>query len=564
MKKKALLIGLLLISISVLLSAQDIKTPGEKCDYTRYTQYPEISGFLSTISSVSPNLVVKTIAKTDYPNDYNEKRNIYLAIITEKGIASPNEVDREKPTILYICSQHGNEQSGKEAALLLIRELTLGKLKPLLSKVNVLIIPQMNPYGNENDTRRNEQNLDMNRDHIKLESPEVEAAHRVFIRWLPEVTLDVHEMGPSYYQENVGVVSNLNIDQRLQDFSRGKVLPYIEGYLKKKGYTFHEYLVRQILGINAASGANYGLMKTPEKPVIITRYSTTDINDGRNSFGIFNTLSFILEGASDHRVATLKERTLRQYEAMVALLKFVAENKSEIKKLVTSCRRKLIEQGKRFSPRDLVHLRMEYVADPEAPPLVLKRLVPPEPGLLGFMKTDKKKGEKITRDEIIPLKRGEMKVVTYTVPNWRPKVVPRVSVVRPLGYIIPADRSDIVATLLRLGVRVNQVMEDKEIEVEYYRVKEIIPARFDYNPPKKIEVEPIRSKIVVKKGSFVVYTSQLAGNLVPILLEPASSYGLIRYFKYRLVPKAGDIFPIYRLVNPVKLEVIPYMSWLFN
>jgi hypothetical protein len=564
MNKKIFFIGLILVVSPLLLFAQNIKTPAEECGYTRYTQYPEINAFLSSVSAVSPNLVLKTIGKTDYPGDYNERRNIYLAIITEEGITTPQEANRKKPTIFYLCSQHGNEQSGVEAALILIRELCSGDLRPLLSRVNVLIIPQANPYGNENDIRRNEQNLDMNRDHIKLESPGVEAAHRVFIRWLPEVTLDVHEMGPSYYQENVGVVSNLNVDPKLQGFSREKVLPYIEKELKSKGYTFHEYLVRQILGRNTSSGANYRLSRSPEKPVIITRYSTTDINDGRNSFGIWNTLSFILEGASDHTVATLEERTLRQYEAMAALLRFVADNNNEVKKLVSSSRRELIEKGKKASPDDPVHLRMEYVEDPEAHPLVLKYLVPPEPGFIGFLKSDKKQGEKITLEDIIRLKGDEMTIETREVPNWRPKVVSTLAIVRPFGYVIPADRADIANSLVRLGVRVQQMTKDREIEVEHYRVKEIVPADYDYNPPQKIEVEPIRAKVIVKKESFVVYTAQLAANLVPILLEPASSYGLIRYFKYKLVPEEDDIFPIYRIIKEEKIETIPYKNWIFN
>ena len=46
----------------------------------------------------------------------------------------------------------------------LIRDLTVGELEPLLEQVNVLVIPQANPHGNALDQRRNEQNLDQNRD----------------------------------------------------------------------------------------------------------------------------------------------------------------------------------------------------------------------------------------------------------------------------------------------------------------------------------------------------------------------------------------------------------------
>ena len=48
------------------------------------------------------------------------------------------------------------------------------------ASLNVLVIPQANPYGNWFDRRENEQGLDLNRDHVKLESPETRAIHRVF------------------------------------------------------------------------------------------------------------------------------------------------------------------------------------------------------------------------------------------------------------------------------------------------------------------------------------------------------------------------------------------------
>jgi len=55
-------------------------------------------------------------------------------------VADPQSLNRQKPTIFYFASQHGNEQSAKEAALRLIRDLAAGDLKPLLKKVNVLVM----------------------------------------------------------------------------------------------------------------------------------------------------------------------------------------------------------------------------------------------------------------------------------------------------------------------------------------------------------------------------------------------------------------------------------------
>jgi len=49
--------------------------------------------------------------------------------------------------------------------------------------------------------------------------------------------------------------------------------------------------------------------------------------------------------------------------------------------------------------------------------------------------------------------------------------------------------------------------------------------------------------------------------LIPNLLELQSQYGLIRYWKYKLVPQKGDLYPFYRVVNPIDLPVNPYQKW---
>jgi hypothetical protein len=54
---------------------------------------------------------------------------------------------------------------------------------------------------------------------------------------------------------------------------------------------------------------------------------------------------------------------------------------------------------------------------------------------------------------------------------------------------------------------------------------------------------------------------QEAANLIPCLLEPESDFGLIRYWKFGLVPRAGDIFAFYRIVKPQTLLLAPYKPW---
>lgn len=558
--KRLLLFILFTCFFSSVSPAKDIKTPAEEANYTQYSQYEDVTRFLSRTDELSKELAVRIIGRTRETRDYSSK-DLYLCILTEEGADCPPKLDRAKPTFLLIASQHGNEQSAKEAALWLIRDLAVGELKPLLKKVNFLIIPQANPYGNWFDQRSNEQDLDLNRDHVKLESPEVESIHHVFRAWMPEITMDVHEKGDDFYRVSIGCVSNVNIHPDLQKFSREVLLAAVEQKLGKKRITFHEYLVTQPMGIDSSAGVRYRQDALGRRETM-KRFSTTDLNDGRNSLGIYETLSFIQEGASRHDLETLRERTRWQYFGVRFFSESIAQHGPDIVSMVASFRQGLLGRAGVFSEEDVVHLRMEYARDETEPELVIEQFERSESPVRGILRVDKKAGDPLTRADYIPYTYPSgFKVVTEVVKNWFPKVAPTLSVSRPLGYIIPVKHQDVVETLLRHDVAVCMFTKDIPLYVDAYHIQEVIPAEYDYLPPQRIEVEKKSLQTVIKKGDFYVSCAQAGANLIPCFLEPQSQYGLIRYWMFNLVPQAEDIFPFYRFVEKKELPLIPYKNW---
>lgn len=556
--KKIIIISFIfLIGLS---SYASVKTPAEEVNYTQYSQHEGITQFLSRLDSLSEEMTVQVIGQTKESKSY-PPQDIYLCIINGEKVDLPSKLNRNKPTLFLTASQHGNEQSAKEAALLLIRDLTVGELKPLLQKLNFLVVPQTNPYGNFFDQRQNGQDLDLNRDHVKLESPEVIALHKVFQDWMPEVSIDVHEKGDDFYRVSIGCVSNVNIHPHVQDFSRKKILTELKDKLKKKGITFYEYLVSQPMGIDSSAGVRYREEETTDREMM-RRYSTTDLNDGRNSFGIYETFSFIQEGASRHDIETLRERTQWQYFGLRFFMEAVANNAEKIVDLVSTFRKQLLKRATTFSDEDLVHLQMEYVRDEKEPEITIERFERSEEPIRGILKVDKKAGEPLTQADIAPYRYPpQSKVTTEEVKNWFPGVSPTLSVSRPLGYIIPGTRTDVVETILSHGIKVEMFAKDAVLEVEGYEVLDILPSQYDYLPPQKIEVGKKELQTVVKKGDFYVSCAQPAANLIPCLLEPQSQCGFIRYWKYKLVPEKGSIFPFYRVVNWRDLPLFPYKNW---
>ncbi len=546
--------------VSTLSGAVVVKTPAEAVNYAEYTQHEAIVRFLSRLDALAPELRVKIVGNTLPLRNYNAQ-DLFLCILTSEGVDSPEKLNRNKPTFFLSAAKHGNEQSAKEAALWLIRDLALGELKPLLDQVNFLILPTLNPYGNELDQRRNEQDLDLNRDHVKLESPEVETITRIFRKWMPEVTVDVHEKGYGYYQVNTGCVSNVNIHPQLQEYSRNVVLKEIAAKLSQEKITFHEYLVSQRMGIDSSAGVQYSESDLSERRMM-RRFSTTDLNDGRNGPGIYETLSFIQEGSSRHDLPTLRERTAYQFYGLRFLAEAVAARGTEINQMVRGFRRELLTKAQNYSESDLVHLKMKYVRIPEQPTLTIKRFKDNASPVRGILRQDKKAGDVLSEDDLQPVPyTSEYQLEEEVVKAWFPGVEPTLSVTRPLGYIVPASHRSVIATLLRHRIELQYFLKDSQVEVEAYQVSEVVPAQYDYLPPATLEVEKNTLKAMAKVGDVYVSCAQPAANLIPCLLEPQSQYGLIRYWAYKLVPEAGAVFPFYRVCQAQALPLNPYRSW---
>jgi len=547
--------------VAFVLEAAALKTPAEECLYVRYTLHEEVARFLGSLDSMSRELVVRVVGATKEVRGY-PSRDLYLCILTETGVSSPEKLDRSKPTVLIVASQHGNEQSAKEAALGFIRDLAAGGLRPLLKRANVLVMPQCNPHGNHFDRRTNEHDLDMNRDHVKLESEGAAAIHRVFRIWMPEATLDMHEKGDDFYRVSLGCVSNLNVALEIQDFSRRVILDEVERALARKNIPFGEYLVRDEMGLNTSTGAAIPRERLRDRETML-RYSTTEINDGRNSLGIYQTLSFIMECASRRDLQTLKERTAWQAHGLRIWAESVARHGDEVLALVDRLRREDSAEAKVYAENDRVHLRMEYVRDPKVPRIVRKRFDAPPGQARGVLRVDKKAGETLTDADIKPLRfPRRSKVVDEVVENWFPLVESRLDVPRPLGYIVPADKTEVVENLLRHHIEVGLCVRDVPLSVEAYLVTDIEPSDIDWLPPDRIEVEKRRMPAVIRNGDYFVSCAQPAAVLIPLLLEPQSQFGLICYRRFDLVPKQGELYSVWRVVEAEALPVVPYKNFL--
>jgi hypothetical protein len=102
----------------------------------------------------------------------------------------------DAPAIIWVAgSVHGNEPSGADADVRLLRALARRCHDPLLRRVVVVIYAVQNPDGHEAGTRVNANGFDLNRDWLAVTQPETEARLRALEAMPPLAYADQHEQG---------------------------------------------------------------------------------------------------------------------------------------------------------------------------------------------------------------------------------------------------------------------------------------------------------------------------------------------------------------------------------
>jgi murein tripeptide amidase MpaA len=117
-------------------------TPSEASGLEATPSYEETMQWLRKLEEAAPQVHLSLIGHS------LEQRDIYMVITSAEGARTPTELrENGKPTLLAHAGIHSGEIDGKDAGLMLLRDLTVGAKLNLLDQVNFLFIPILSVDG---------------------------------------------------------------------------------------------------------------------------------------------------------------------------------------------------------------------------------------------------------------------------------------------------------------------------------------------------------------------------------------------------------------------------------
>lgn len=359
-------VGLMMLAgaIAPAIAAEPPRSEFEESNGATWTSHVNEVAFLQSVDEASPRVEMDVIGKT--------KRGKPLNLVR---IGFPKPAPRSKalkqPTTLFVCSQHGNEPAGREACLIRLRDLAFTEDPDLLAQLKtqtILFVPSANPDGREANTRENSDGVDINRDHLNLESPEAKAMAVVVRDWQPEAVIDLHEYGPSIpvlYDDEMLVLwpRNLNVDTEVHDQAKALALDYITADAEDAGYLTDEYGQYEVADQDIYQSAGDG-----------------DEGIARNAMGLRHSLGILVETRVDsdlrngpdemNEPAVQTRRVVSHTVAIEAVLRFMRERGLEIAEITKAARASAVKEGELrndpvyFGGADNAEPTEEQIVDP--------------------------------------------------------------------------------------------------------------------------------------------------------------------------------------------------------
>jgi hypothetical protein len=190
-------------------------TPAEVSSFRTTPSYAETLAYLHRLADAAPQaLRMETFGTTP------EGRPMTVMIAAKDGDLTPERARAAgKPIVLVQAGIHPGEIEGKDAGLMLLRDIAVtGRLPHLLDHAVLVYIPVYSVDGHENSGpyfrinqngpesmgfRGQSQYLNLNRDYVKADAPETRAWLKLWNTWQPDLLIDIHTTDGADYQPDL-------------------------------------------------------------------------------------------------------------------------------------------------------------------------------------------------------------------------------------------------------------------------------------------------------------------------------------------------------------------------
>ena len=514
MSRWALLLGLFLAS---RVAAQS--TRPERTGFRETSSHADVLAFLDSLARATSDTRIATLATSP------EGRRVPWVLTARPVPAGPAEAHRSGKPIVYLQANiHGGEVEGKEVAQMLLRELTHGRLSPLLDSLVLLVVPIYNADGNDRmgpgAQNRPGQNgpevvgqnpnglgLNLNRDYVKLEAPETRAAAELIAGWDPDLFIDLHTTNGSYHGYVLTYAPGLNPNSNpATDFVRNRFLPVVRERMQRR---------------HGQQTFSYGNFRSQDPDSLTLGWETYDARPrfGTNWMGLRGRLAVLSEGYSN---ADFRTRIQATYNFVAEALSLAAEQRLTIKSLVQASSRWKV---------DSVAVR-SMLAPPTIQPVIAEITRSAGEGTGGFARRQR----------------------TGVYRSIRMPVFDRFTAARkellPAAYLIPPRLRSVVDLLRRQGVEVDSLTEPWRGPVQAFTVESLTVGPL-FEGHRTVQAEGRwtgeAGDAAITAGWYLVSTAQPLGVLAAYLLEPASEDGVVTWNLLDREIQPGTAHPILRL-----------------
>jgi Zinc carboxypeptidase len=471
-------------------------TPAEKTGLRATPRYDETVAYLRRLVAAAPQLRMISIGKS------GEGRELWMVIASKERAFTPDALRRTgKATVLAQAGIHAGEIDGKDAGLMLLRDMTVrGTKRELLDRANFLFVPIYNADGHERFSRFSRinqrgpeesgwrttaRNLNLNRDYVKADLPETRAMIRALREWQPDLYIDLHVTDGADYQYDVtyGWNGPAAHSPAIATWLDRAYKPAIDRALTDAGHVPGPF----IFTADPFQGISLG----PADPRLSHGYG-----DARH-------LPTVL--VENHSLKPYDQRVLGMYVFLEQTLRTIGSQTAALREAMSSDRARRPATVP-FSWRVPANQSQTI----ELLGIEAKRTLSPVTGDVRIEWTGKP--------------------VTARVP-FRDATEVATSAARPKAYWIPPQWDDVIANLDLHGIQYERIAAPREVEVTMDRFSDVkyAAAQFEGHVRVTAAATPERRRETFAAGSVRVPTDQPLGTLAVILLEPSSPDSLFQW-----------------------------------